>query len=719
MREPAKAHQDRLGDLKEKVRNSHDYNKPNCDRFHDFKNFTFNSSMSDAERGLCNKLKKPTIESNIGEAYISRQRGEFSKQQPSIKVSARDDAPADPQLINIVEGHTRSILFEANNNSFEYEIYNDILGGGFSVMEVCTDYANERALNQIILLKRAFDPTLCGFDPLAQYSHKGDGEYCFKLYPKRAKEAKLEFPGIDLDSIQFVKDSSGFNWSYATEREDVLLISDLYEKKKKKAEIVHLSDGQQLTKEEYEEFLEKFKKSGVMKQAPQIIGGRDTELTTICRYRFIENKVLEYVETDFKFLPLIFVDGNSQLLRDTSEGAVRQMTRPYLYQTKGIQKLRNFALQTAANELENMTMQKWIAPKEGIPKGYEDTYTNIQEASVVVHNAYDADGRQLPPPREVTRTGTPPEVMGLLGMTDQMFQAMLGSYDAQLGINDNQLSGVAIVEAATQSNAAAMPYVVGFMQALNQAAQIIVDLLPKLYVTARTIPVTGLDGKKNYVKINQNGQRDFNYSASSLDVKVEAGVNFAIQKSRALQQIIALSQASQIFAQFINTEGLEVLLDNIEIRGVDQLKNMAKQFSDNLKKQQQQQMQQQQMQQQMQMQESQSKNNPEMMKLQQNQQELALRAQKQQHDASLETAKVGISQQDSDNERLRIMMEMKQSNSENLISLEKQQTEKARMATDFALEQAKHEHAVNRDMLDLHHKIITTHLKDKQTQQEQ
>ena len=41
---------------------------------------------------------------------------------------------------------------------------------------------------------------------------------------------------------------------------------------------------------------------------------------------------------------------------------------------------------------------------------------------------------------------------------------MLGSYDASLAQNDQQLSGVAIVEAATISNGAAMPYVINYMQ---------------------------------------------------------------------------------------------------------------------------------------------------------------------------------------------------------------------------------------------------------------
>ncbi len=55
----------------------------------------------------------------------------------------------------------------------------------------------------------------------------------------------------------------------------------------------------------------------------------------------------------------------------------------------------------------------------------------------------------------------------------------------------------------------------------------------------------------------------------------------------ALQQIIQLMGASEIFAQFINTEGLMSLLDNVDIRGIDELKIKADQFMEQVKQQQQ------------------------------------------------------------------------------------------------------------------------------------
>ena len=184
----------------------------------------------------------------------------------------------------------------------------------------------------------------------------------------------------------------------------------------------------------------------------------------------------------------------------------------------------------------------------------------------------------LPQPREIMRTPIPPQISETFQMSDNLIQGILGSYDAALGIQNNELSGVAIMQGAMHSNAAAMPYTVGFMKGLNRVSQQILDLIPKYYVTPRSLPIVQPDGKRTYQVINKQGNPYMNYDSMSLEVKVEAGVNFAVQKQISLETIIQLMQTSETFAAFINTKGLGILLDNIEIRGIEGLRQAASQF---------------------------------------------------------------------------------------------------------------------------------------------
>jgi hypothetical protein len=659
MTEVAKKYSERLADLKETVEEANEYFKDNVNRFNEFISFVFNTSMNQQELAALLTTGRPTLEFNILEAYISRLRGEFAKQQPSISVRAADGVPLSfltpdfTETLKVLEGHLGAIFSESSNDMLAYNVYTDLLAGGFSAVKVHTDYLNEMSFEQKICVSRVFDPTLCFFDPLARESHKGDGRFCGEISPM-TKDAFMEQYGKDaLESMNFTRSLSGFSWSFTNEKEDIVLVCDYYEKKKKKEKIVKLSNGHAVTEKAYKKFLQEWEDGGHIQQPPIPVGEpRITMIETICRYRFCETKVLEYVETDFKFLPIVFVDGNSIMI--TKSGSSAQMTRPYVYHAQGLQRLKNYAGQSLANELENTIQHKFIVAIESIPEDYQTAYQNVQKADTLIYNHF-LDARnpdvQLPPPREVNRTPIPPEIPNTFRMSDEMTQVILGSYDGAAGVAKDNFSGIAFARSAIQSNNASMPYIVGYIKGLNRVAQIVVDLIPKYYRTPRTLPIVLPDGKRSHMEINKKGSIYMNYDPNSLEVKVESGVNFAMQKEIALNAIISLMQASALFSQFINEQGLQVLLDNIDIRGIEGLKEKAMEFEKQLAQQRQQMQQSQAQQQQAEAQAMQQKAQLEMMQFQRTMksptiEELGLMSI--QEKAKLDAANVAIKERDSE-----------------------------------------------------------------------
>lgn len=716
MQAVAKTHQDQLKRIKDNIESSYTYFYENCKRFHEFRKFAYDTALTTDDINALDTLQKPQIECNIVQSFISRLRGEFFNQEPSISVRAKEGKPIDPNMINVIEGHMRSILLDANNDSFEYDVYTDLLTGGFSVMRVKTGYQNEMSFEQDIFIERVFDPTLCGFDPNSRLSHKSDGAYCFELFPKTKQEFEEEFENVDLSKVSFSRKGTpnikAFNWSYKNDDKPIILLGYYYEKKKKKAKIVnvapykHPETGQvmppkSMTIKDYEELLTQWGINNYVQQAPIIMGEpRMTTITTICRYTLIENQILNYEETDFKYLPLVFVDGDSILIRDGVNGGVTQFTRPYIYNTKGIQRLLNFSIQSLGNEIENMVQHKFMAAKESIPPEYLDAYLHPQQASTLVYNAFKNEDPNipLPAPQAVPRVPMPPEVNAAIQMSTSMVQTILGSYDASLGINDNQLSGIAITNAATQSNAAAMPFVVGFLKALNQSAQIIVDLIPKYYKTPRSIPIIGIDGKRSSQPINVEGSPIMNFEQFSLDVRVEAGVNFSVQKSKALNQIIALSKAMpENFGVFMSQMGLEVLIDNLEIKGVDQLKVMAKQF---MAQQKQQQAMAQKMHQQQMM------NDPKVMKVQNDKRHLDHEIEQDGIENQFKIIELHQSQTDLENEKARIDADLMETREDIALERDKMKYDNTRHALDFAVDASHKDKAAAREDARLHHDMF-------------
>jgi hypothetical protein len=492
------------------------------------------------------------------------------------------------EVIKTVEAHLRAIFFDASNDKLEYDIYSDLLGGGFAVFEVYTDYVSNKSFDQNIYVGRPFSPLMCGFDPMAQDSHKGDGKYCFQLYPKTRSDFEACYGSKAAESVQMSASMDGFHWGYLGEdSKEVILICDYYEKQTKDMKIHKLSNDLVVTDDEYKTLLERWEESGMIEVPPACVATRRSKRETIVRYRFCEGQLLDVAKTNYEHLPLIFVDGNS--IKLSMNQTYEQITRPYVYHAKGMQRLKNYAGQSLGGELENLVQHKFVVALESMPDDtdYLDAYQNVQKAETLIYqHFYNGDTNvMLPPPREIMRAPIPPDIMATFQMADQTTQAILGSYDAALGINANQLSGVAISNGAVQSNNASVPYLVGYIKAMNRVAQVITDLLPKYYRTPRTIPVLTPSGKRDFISVNvpQDPKSiDMKYDPKSLQVKVETGINFALQKEASLQTITKLMSASPAFADFINTKGLTFILDNIEVRGIEELKEKATEYEKEL-----------------------------------------------------------------------------------------------------------------------------------------
>lgn len=580
-----KSYQQQHSRIKKNIDSTITYNKDNAERFHDFQEITFKTALSAADRAALDAYERPVIEFNITNAPVSRLCGEFSKQEPSIYVSAKDGSQVDAELIAVLEGHFRHILSDAAKKNVQYFTYRDQLSGGFSVFNVRTKYIHEMSFEQEIVLDRALQPTYVGFDPMAKEVTKCDASYYFEVCPMSEAQFKDEHPDVNMEDIKFSRGTTDkFSWSYKVGNERVLMVAHYYEQKKKKKTIVQIAGGEVMEQSKYKKFVEEWIASGRIEQPPALIGEpRDTYETRICRYTIIETQVIAYEETSFNQPNFIFVDGDSVVIKDGDKSTMQQFTKPYIYHAFGLQRLTNLSGQAIANDFESMVMHKFMVAEESLPTqpDYINAYTDVQKAQTLVYKAFmDNDpNKAIPPPREVARVGLPQEVIATFNNCMQMLQNILGSYDASLGINDNQLSGVAIVEGATQSNAAAMPYIVNYMLALTQAANVMLHLFPKYYVTPRTIPIVLKNGEHAYQEINSPyGGLKFDYDPNLLQVNVEAGVSFAIAKNQALQQVTALMNSSELFAEFINTQGLDVLLDNMEFKGVDVVKDRAKQF---------------------------------------------------------------------------------------------------------------------------------------------
>ncbi len=448
-----------------------------------------------------------------------------------------------------------------------------------------------------------------------------------------------------------------------------------------------------------------------------------TTLEFIVNYKLIEDQVLSYEETDYTYLPHVFFDGNSEILTQGESNCTYQFCVPYYYHARGAQDLMNYSGMAVANNIENLSMSKWIIKKEAIPQepDYIEAITDPQRANTIVVNAYSENNPDKPIPDPISvvqHAPLPPDVGATFNGSVGLIQAILGSMASNPSNDQNYISGKAIVESLSADNAAAMPFVSGYLTGLTQMANIHVDLMPKYIVGKRTIPIVQKNGEKIYQDVNIDGKPSLNYEERAIKVNVEAGVNFQVQKNQALQQIIGLMQASPGFAEFMNSQdGLKILVKNLTVYGADELQEAIPKWI---------QQQEQQKQQAMQMQQQAMQQDPRMIKAQADVQkvkleehELQMKEQQAEFDQQVKMAELALEQEKVQNEAILVQHEAQQEEVNAAVQREKAQAEIISHSLDAAAKIASinhqkrmDEHESVRKSVELHHKISNEKDKD-------
>jgi portal protein len=682
--EIAQKHKDEFKRLKKLIEDAENYFSENKKKFIKNKKFLYESTLTDDDLNILRSQGKPELTVNIIGAIVSRLIGEWSKQAPSINVKAN----GNPELATqeeIVEGSLRYTFCTNDMEYTNYLTFKDSLCG-YSVFKVYTDDKNEESFQQIIKIEKCYDPTLIGFDPLARKPDKNDANYSYELYPMTKNDFMNDYPDININSIKFINTENGqFSWGYNFNHEKVLYVCDFYEKKKENVMLYLISnpnnpnDPITTTKEEYDEMINNWTD---ITQPPIILKKKKKKITKIMRYKLIGDQLLEPPEeTDYRYLPYVFVDGNSYYLTN------KQMIKCYFEDAMSSQRIKNIAISTYIDQVQYLRHTDVIMAERAIPlkTEYQEAWRNPSKTTAaLIYKDIDDQNNPVNPPALFQRGQLDNQLLELYNNENNTIQTTLGSYDAQLGIQDNNLSGRAIEAGAIQANSASLPYTINYNISLNQVAKIIVSLIPTIWKTETTIPIIDKHGKHSFIKINNNKNNTLDYSPNDLEVNVKPTVNFEAQKERAYRAMLELMKESQTFKDFVEVKALPVMVENIDIKGQDRILGMLEEYMAERQSQAQNKIDP--MMEQIQLEKQ--KNQNEANKIQAN---LMIAQQKAEISNKELDIKHEISQQELHQAYIKLLDDLQKSKAELLIRMEEATNESERTQAELAMRQIEHE----------------------------
>jgi len=514
----------------------------NVTRGKDDMNFVLRDQWSAVERSEFSRLFKPAMTFNKLYDTTKKVVGEQRKNKPDLMVRSLTGKSTQKQ-IDLRADLVRTISYQSQNDLVYQTAFRSALMMGYGAFEIELDYESPRSFNQVIRYELIPDATRTSFDPTAMKPHKGDGNFCARQYVYTKEEFYATFPHV-MNAVSYSDPRSLLDFQWETR--DTIVVCKYSRKEWFPVKLFLLSDGQAVTEDQWEDMQEDIKMQMeladssqvvgeiIRKGIPEIVGERMSKDYKIRQYILTQNQIIDFTDWPSKYLPLIFVDGDSNFING------QQYTRSFIHEAKDAQKFVNYVGSEVAAEIKNRRREQWMGTPDNIV-GNEQMWRNPELQSGILIAKPDP------------KTGAMPIKMAPWEISPSLLQQyQRGCQDMReiLGFSENEalaghdMSGKARRERKLEGSMSAYVWFDNLNQAIEQGGRVVLDLLPVIAgEQERHMVVSKADGRTESVTLNKivgqgedgNPIRDNALDGGDYDVEIDTGPSFAVQKDIALE----------------------------------------------------------------------------------------------------------------------------------------------------------------------------------------
>ena len=472
---------------------------------------------------------------------------EAKKNAPGITVRAvslasSEAALAVESLVRHIEYRSRASIVYGTATEFQVKI-----GRGYA--RVVTDYEDPETMNQEILIQRVPDPFAVLMDSNGLQGDGSDARYAFIYDDVPNDELAAKYPSLKDNFSQQTLFGEGSKWL----NKDYTRICEYYYIEEEADEILFLPGAEvPLKRSSFRGHAKHFQ------ELKQTEGARWRKtVSKSCKWMLIVgHEIVDEKDIPSQYVPLVPWTGEATIIDGDLDvkGHTRALIEP--------QRMYNFWASSAIEYGALQSKVPWVAPAASI-EGYETFWSNanVQNYSVLPFNARDDNGEALPPPQRPPAPEQAP--LYLKGMESSRMEMMMvsGQWQAQMGQQGNERSGLAIQERQRQGDTATYHFVDGGAIAIRQIGRIVVDMIPKVYDTQRVVQILNEDGSTAPLRIDPAAPESFaarrdaegkvierilNPNLGRYDVQADVGPAYATKMEeafRSFSQIITQAPA--------------------------------------------------------------------------------------------------------------------------------------------------------------------------------
>lgn len=522
------------------------------------------------ENAIEKRKNRPRYTINRVAGAVDQVTGDQRQNRTDIKVRPVSGG-ADEDRADILNGLIRNIEAQSKASNAYDCAFDEMVAGGYGGWRVVTEFNDDDSFEQDIKIKPITSATTSiWFGPSKEYD-KRDAPFCFvtTLMPKDDFEAKFpDAQPVNWDQEQF-NNSACATWF--NRESDTVRVAEYWVKKPIKRTIALLSDGRVIDKDAEKAVLDEIAGLGVTIENERVVDSFRVEM-----FLMNGNEILKGpMKWAGKWIPVVPVFGKVTEIEGKS--FVRGMVRP----AKDPQRIYNYAT-SAAIEATALTPKDpvWMTTKQAA--GHETRLKTFNERNDPFM-FYNPDPQAPGAPQ---RTGAPAVQQGLIQQVSQAgidIHSTTGIEPASLGNSPELKSGKAIIAQQSMGDRGSFIYSDNLGKSIEYTGEILVDLIPKIYDTARVVRVMDIDGTSETVQINQEALDDFNQpmidnqtgeqvivndlTHGKYDVVIETGPAFNTQRQESAQQLIDLANGNPIFGSV----AIDLIAKNLNVLENDEL----------------------------------------------------------------------------------------------------------------------------------------------------
>jgi hypothetical protein len=489
----------------------------------------------------------PCLTFNRMPTFVANISNEARDTKPEMKFAPEQDDELSTDTAEVIEGMARHIQYDSDAQVASETAVFYSAAASFGFIGLTTDYCDDESFD-LDLKVRAFLNPFAVYGVLIPTALGQEPTSAFVIEELTHEEYKAQYPDSEVTSAGF--DAAGYDSAWIG------------------SETVRVAEYWYV---EHERTLIENKETG---------GKRYVQKPTVHSCKINGHEVLPDTETVWpgRRIPIWAVTGAQMIVANKPQlfSVVRFQRDPQL--------LINSYKSRIAQTLGTSPVQPFMAAAEAI-EGHEDEWNSLSSTptAYLPFNATRADGTALPiPQRQVFEAPIRAFAEAAAAEIDDM-KAVSGIFDASLGAQSNETSGIAIARRDQQGDRANMHYMDNLARTFKGMGTEMVYVIPKVYDTERMVDTLGADEQPKIVRINaqhqdQNGRMK-HYKVGGDDaikgkVIVTMGRSYSTKRMESYDFMVQLVQAHPNAFPMI----ADVLFRNSDTAGADVLAERFKQI---------------------------------------------------------------------------------------------------------------------------------------------